>query len=607
MTVMRSSLVVAIITMSCAAAGAPTLLLALMVRDEEANLRANLPAFSGLADFVVCGIDDRSRDGSARAVAEALPDVPRWVFYFRFDGFGRGRTGVFREAWRKFPEASHVLVLDPDWELDAPRASRAHLNADERTFLFKVWDRNGMTSRTMNWLVKHEANLTFEHQLHEQLVQPNAGPGPQRAHVLPWEFAEREVRGRDTWHSAATAHGHSQSYERYLFDLELLDMDLADLGPDDPHTLFYLGVTHLSALDAMLGIGEHERTPKTDYHVAEGVKYLTARVDEALLARERATFAGAHEHTWGALRWLAHAHHFSTRDFARARTFYGRCAAYDPGRRDCAVFLAKLCRDEGRHGEAFALAFEALAAEAAPAAPRDALKMVDNFYVPRCTLPLEASLALLPALETAARDGGWRALRLFGVSLLERAARDCDDPERRFVTEQPAFVDAARDRYAALGPPGACAPRGDALAAAGGNATALATMVAAGLWQCPSPAVPPGPRRDASRQCLSGWASGPSTRMRRWSTRRRRASSSRWATRWCCASPWSATSSCAASTRAAPAPTTARARRAPSSGTGPCCCAAPRSASPLRRASSSSARAAAPRASPRRSPARGRR
>ena len=171
MTVMRSSLVVAIITMSCAAAGAPTLLLALMVRDEEANLRANLPAFSGLADFVVCGIDDRSRDGSARAVAEALPDGPRWVFYFRFDGFGRGRTGVFREAWRKFPEASHVLVLDPDWELDAPRASRAHLNADERTFLFKVWDRNGMTSRTMNWLVKHEANLTFEHQLHEQLVQ----------------------------------------------------------------------------------------------------------------------------------------------------------------------------------------------------------------------------------------------------------------------------------------------------------------------------------------------------------------------------------------------------------------------------------------------------
>ena len=122
MTAMRSSLVVAIITMSCAAAGAPTLLLALMVRDEEANLRANLPAFSGLADFVVCGIDDRSRDGSARAVAEALPDVPRWVFYFRFDGFGRGRTGVFREAWRKFPEASHVLVLDPDWELDAPRA-----------------------------------------------------------------------------------------------------------------------------------------------------------------------------------------------------------------------------------------------------------------------------------------------------------------------------------------------------------------------------------------------------------------------------------------------------------------------------------------------------
>lgn len=267
-------LVFAVASRLCASVGdegrEATLLLALMVRDEEANLLANLPAFEFVADAVVCGIDDRSSDASAAAVARALPSVARWVFYFTFSGFGRGRSLVFAEGWRKFPEASHVLVLDPDWEIVDPLVVKGQLDFFHRTFLFKVWDRNGMTTRTMNWLVRHEAGLAFEHQLHEQLVQPQRR-SPSHALLTTWEFREREVAGRATWHNSAERHGHSQSYERYLFDLDLLAMDLEDLGDDDGHTLFYLGVTHLSALDALLGVGEHNRTETTDYHVAKGV------------------------------------------------------------------------------------------------------------------------------------------------------------------------------------------------------------------------------------------------------------------------------------------------------------------------------------------------
>ena len=467
-----------------AAAAAPvggeaTLLLALMVRDEAANLRANLPRLRSVADAVVCGIDDRSADDSAYAIVEALPGVPRWVYYFTFDGFGAGRSRVFAEAWARFPGVSHVLVLDPDWE--AVRLVKAQLDLDHRTFLFKVVDRNGLTTRTMNWLCRHEAGLSFAHALHEQLVQP-ARTEPSNAKLLTWEFTEREVKGRATWHRT-TEHGHSQSHARYLFDLSLLARDLEDLGEDDAHTLFYLGVTHLSALDALLGIGEHNRTAQTDRHVAEGVRYLERRLSPRVLEKHERSHPGKHEHTWAAMRWLGHAHHFSTRNLGEARAWYRRCSAYDDDRHDCATFLAKLCRDEGRSGEAFATAFPALVR--ATTRPAPAMRMVDNFYVQACTLPLEVGLSLLPAVEEAAsRDGAWAALAAFGSAALAAADAACDDPTRRFITEPPASVAAARSRYAALGAASGCVARRDALAAADGDADAVRAMVATGLRLC---------------------------------------------------------------------------------------------------------------------------
>ena len=37
--------------------------------------------------------------------------------------------------------------------------------------------------------------------------------------------------------------------------------DLIELGPDDSHTQYYIGATHLSAIDALLGIGAQSRRP----------------------------------------------------------------------------------------------------------------------------------------------------------------------------------------------------------------------------------------------------------------------------------------------------------------------------------------------------------
>ena len=83
------------------------------------------------------------------------------------------------------------------------------------------------------------------------------------------------------------------------------------------------------------------------------------------------------------MRWLAHVHHFSTRDYGAARTWYEACVAFDGERHDCGVFLAKLSRDEGKVGEASTTAFDEMAKAAKPEGGAPHLKMVDNFYVAR--------------------------------------------------------------------------------------------------------------------------------------------------------------------------------------------------------------------------------
>lgn len=55
------------------------LCLLLIVRDEESNLKANLPLWRDVAHCYVVGVDDRTTDGTMQAIHEALDeDAPRY-------------------------------------------------------------------------------------------------------------------------------------------------------------------------------------------------------------------------------------------------------------------------------------------------------------------------------------------------------------------------------------------------------------------------------------------------------------------------------------------------------------------------------------------------
>lgn len=58
---------------------AVSLCVLLIVRDEEANLRANLPLWENVASCYVIGVDDRTTDGTVQAIQEVLPEEkPRY-------------------------------------------------------------------------------------------------------------------------------------------------------------------------------------------------------------------------------------------------------------------------------------------------------------------------------------------------------------------------------------------------------------------------------------------------------------------------------------------------------------------------------------------------
>lgn len=54
--------------------------LLLIVRNEESNLRANLPLWRDVAACYVIGVDDRTTDGTVQAIGEVLDeDTPRYT------------------------------------------------------------------------------------------------------------------------------------------------------------------------------------------------------------------------------------------------------------------------------------------------------------------------------------------------------------------------------------------------------------------------------------------------------------------------------------------------------------------------------------------------
>jgi hypothetical protein len=432
---------------------ATSLLMLMIARNEEDNFRANLPLWRSALSGFVCGIDDRTTDNTSLAITEALPGLPKWVYYYTFRGFGAARTVVFREAWRKFGgNFTHVLVADPDWEPQGT-LSLAELDLHHMAFQFKIFDRNLHTTRLSEWLLLWQSGLAFKYRLHEQLlVPPFPGIGEIGSKLITWEVREVEVKGRNSWHTQVN-HGHTQSFSRYLFDLELLHEDIQEMN-DDPHVLYYLGATYFALLESFLGQGEHEVTAEMTAWITNGVTFLEQRC----MDRHIFNASVPPEQSWAAMRWLAYAYQNFAPNFEKSAYWYQRCVDFDPPRADCPTFLSKLYRSHGHVDKAWDSVVGALQS------PMQERSFSNNFYIYECSLPLEASLTLIEMFrrdQEADLEDGAESLAvqpsrfpifLFGWRLLRKAQKACNSEKHGFLLETPESVAEAEAMYQTFSP-----------------------------------------------------------------------------------------------------------------------------------------------------------
>jgi hypothetical protein len=251
-----------------------SIVMTMMIRDEAVNIRSNLPLWMKVIDYFIFMVDERTIDDTEIAIQQILAkQIPYQIISYHFEGFGPARTLSLQNAWKYYPQATHVWIADPDWKPDLTSIDKRELDLVNDAFRFLIYDRNGLTTRRCDWLLRQREGLAMRYHLHEVLdIGETYSPT-----VVKWIVHEIEQRG--SWHTTV-GHGHSMSAARYKFDLELLEKDHLMYG-HNPHTHHYLGITHEAYAEALYNSNNRQMTDEIEYHFNQSVVFFTKRITES--------------------------------------------------------------------------------------------------------------------------------------------------------------------------------------------------------------------------------------------------------------------------------------------------------------------------------------
>lgn len=152
-----------------------SIVITMICRNEAVNFRANLALWLKVVDYFVFIMDDRNSDDSETVIHSILTSGPTKakgydIYKNTFSGFGHARTLSLARAWQKYPQASHVIIADPDWRPRSDTLQKHELiTANAEVYRFTVYDRSGATKRRIDWMLRHREGLQMRYHLHEVL------------------------------------------------------------------------------------------------------------------------------------------------------------------------------------------------------------------------------------------------------------------------------------------------------------------------------------------------------------------------------------------------------------------------------------------------------
>lgn len=219
-----------------------------------------------------------------------------------------------------------MWIADPDWRPEVPTIWKEDLDFKADAFRFLVYDRNGFTTRRCDWLLRNRKGLAMRYHLHEVLDIGESYTWKQ----IEWTLREIEKPG--SWHTTV-GHGNSMSAKRYVFDLELLYKDVERYG-HDPHTHYYLGVTHEAYADKMYK-ETGQFTDELAHHINQSIFYLTLRAT--------ATYTDEFlEERWGVMLMLGNIYATYQKNFKQSERWYSHCRDFSPKQVECGLGLITL-------------------------------------------------------------------------------------------------------------------------------------------------------------------------------------------------------------------------------------------------------------------------
>ncbi len=308
----------------------PSIVLTMISRDEAVNFKSNLALWLPIVDYFTILVDNRTVDDSHAAINQILEGRAKGykIIDYVFDGFGPSRTLSLQEAWKHFPQATHVIIGDPDWKPDTVTMSKSALDFQHTVFRFTVYDRSGITYRQMDWMLLHREGLKMRYNLHEVL---DIGVESYFVKSIPWVAHEIEQKG--SWHTTV-GHNNSFSLKRLMFDVSLLEKDLVEYG-HDPHTHNYLGITYHGIIEELYKQSNKVITTEIEKYITLASKYLMLRTTstyESEFAEERLYSA--------MLLGSIYINMFN--DLTKGEKWMQICYTYDESRTECAIHLTRI-------------------------------------------------------------------------------------------------------------------------------------------------------------------------------------------------------------------------------------------------------------------------
>mmetsp|Transcript_15340 Transcript_15340/g.23095 ORF Transcript_15340/g.23095 Transcript_15340/m.23095 type:complete len:1139 (-) Transcript_15340:103-3519(-) len=313
----------------------PSIVMTMLIRDEEDNIHNNLHQWVHLMDYFVFLIDDRTSDKSVQNIAAVLDGKrPYNIQFHSFSGFGSARTKLFSIAWQYYSDAAFVFMAQPSWIPDLSTINKRELMTTHDVYRFTVYDSESSTTFSVNWLLRHKNGLAMRYNANEVL---DIGENYSETFT---NWTVRTPKSRRL--------GKSSSYvslERWNDKIRYIEEDIVQYG-SNPYFHYHLGRSHIRYIEAMRDCTGNTMTSIISEHLNNSVSNLT----QCAMTAARSQFR---EEKYYAILTLGKVYADYLEDKVTALKWFQYCHEFEPYQTECGFRIASFYESEGFVDDSF--------------------------------------------------------------------------------------------------------------------------------------------------------------------------------------------------------------------------------------------------------------